>query len=117
MRLIDADALDTLLKDAQTVCKRNRDNFRFGVLNNIRGNIAKMPTVGGWISVKDMLPEEDVEVLVARYMTKNGKKKPYVETASQIGGQWFSYTDEWKLNKTAHSAPFAWMPLPEPPKE
>ena len=72
---------------------------------------------GGWVSVKDGLPDEDTEVLVARYLIQHGKKKPYVETASRINDEWFSYTDEWKMDKKAHSKPYAWMQLPEPPKE
>jgi hypothetical protein len=45
MRLIDADAFDNVLKDAQTECKKNGGNFRFGVLNNVRANLAKAPTI------------------------------------------------------------------------
>jgi len=45
VRLIDADALDKMLADAQTECKRNGGNFRVGVLSNVRENIADFPTI------------------------------------------------------------------------
>ena len=64
MRLIDADVFDSMLKDAQAECKRNGGNFRYGVLSTVRANLANMPTVGCWISVKDKLPETSGEYLV-----------------------------------------------------
>jgi hypothetical protein len=45
MRLIDGDAFDKALSDAQAECKRNGGNFRFGVLANVRGNLSKVPSV------------------------------------------------------------------------
>lgn len=45
MRLIDADALDSILQYAQAECKKNGGNFRYGVLSNIRANIAAAPTI------------------------------------------------------------------------
>lgn len=45
MRPIDADVLDSILQDAQAECKKNGGNFRFGVLSNIRANIADAPTI------------------------------------------------------------------------
>ena len=45
MRLIDADAFDKMLIEAQAKCKKNGGNFRFGVLENIRANLALFPTV------------------------------------------------------------------------
>lgn len=44
-RLIDADALDRFLAEAQAQCKKNDGNFRFGVLSNVRANIANVPTI------------------------------------------------------------------------
>ena len=46
MRLIDADAFDKVLEDAQIQCKRNGGNFRFGVLSRVRANLKNAPTVG-----------------------------------------------------------------------
>lgn len=42
MRLIDADAFDKMLKEEQA---KNGGNFRFGVLADVRGNLALFPTV------------------------------------------------------------------------
>ena len=106
MRLIDADALDTLLKDAQTECKRNGGNFRFGVLNTIRENIAKMPTVGGWTSVKDHPPEKDEDVIIyGKYIGSSGSVYPVM-----------LITDISEFVISGY-VPIAWMPRPEPPKE
>lgn len=45
MRLIDADAFDKMLIGAQAKCKKDGGNFRFGVLGNVRANLAIFPTV------------------------------------------------------------------------
>jgi hypothetical protein len=45
MRLIDADAFDKVLSDAQNECKKCGGNFRYGVLSAVRGNMLKQPTV------------------------------------------------------------------------
>ena len=45
MRLIDEDAFDSMLKDAQAECKKSGGNFRYGVLSTVRANLANMPTI------------------------------------------------------------------------
>lgn len=45
MRLIDKDEFDRCLADAQSECKKNGGNFRYGVLNQVRGNLAEQPTI------------------------------------------------------------------------
>ena len=45
MRLIDADAFDKMLIEAQSKCKKIGGNFRFGVLGNVRAILALFPTV------------------------------------------------------------------------
>ena len=45
MKLIDKDVFDRCLADAQSECKKNGGNFRYGVLNQVRGNLAEQPTV------------------------------------------------------------------------
>ena len=71
-----------------------------------------------WISVKDRLPEEDKTVLVVRKYVKPGHREiRYVETATRIGDDWVSNEDEYKINRNFHTQPYAWMPLPEPPKD
>ena len=50
VRLIDADAFDEVLRNAQAECKKSGGNFRYGVLSNVRANLAKMPTASGEIT-------------------------------------------------------------------
>lgn len=68
-----------------------------------------------WIPVTEALPEEDEEVLVTVHFdgTKDVKPSTYVETASQISGSWFSYSDDWNASRNRYHV-IAWMPLPEP---
>lgn len=110
MRLIDADAFDKALEDAQIQCKRNGGNFRFGVLSTVRANLENAPTVGEWVSVKDRLPEENQEYIV--YVTDiEGEKCVTVD-------QWLSHARHWFLfDDKAESKVTHWMPLPPPPKE
>ena len=71
-----------------------------------------------WISVKDRLPEQGKTVIVARKYVKPGhKEKRYVETAELVGTSWVSVEDAYKIHRQFHTNPYAWMPLPEPPKE
>lgn len=44
MRLIDADAFNQTLMDAQATCKKNGGNVLYGFLNNVRANLANFPT-------------------------------------------------------------------------
>ena len=53
-RLIDADAFDKTLEDAELEAKRNRKNVFASALNIIRGNLRNAPTIeerksGKWI--------------------------------------------------------------------
>lgn len=77
----------------------------------------KEKTAGGWISVKDRMPEEDKKVLVARKFIWPGHKViRYVEIAERIGSDWTSDSDEYKIYRPYHTDPYAWMPLQEPPE-
>lgn len=55
-----------------------------------------------WISVKDRLPDEEVNVLIF-----NG----YIKKTCLLNGEWL-LNSKLQQEKTTH-----WMPLPEPPKE
>lgn len=69
-------------------------------------DIKNAPTVGGWISVKDRLPEEKAWVLC---LCRAGIR----EVLLWQNGQWYhdpqhAYYESFVLY---------WTPLPEPPKE
>jgi len=79
-RLIDADALDKALVNAQAECKKNGGNFRFGVLSNVRANIADAPTIDAipmwWITEKflDVL-NKDKELSKAVWLVRKAWQK------------------------------------------
>ena len=78
-RPIDADALDKMLADAQTECKRNGGNFRVGVLSNVRENIANFPAIDAipveWIQkfCEDDISEDQRETI--EWMLKVWKRE------------------------------------------
>lgn len=99
MRLIDADALKANLRVSQGVL----DDY--GIVHvpyrDVIACIDAAPTVGGWVSVKDKLPEVGVTCLVAfadEGMTFSSLDK---------SGKWYVVN--------GLPQPDYWMPLPEPP--
>lgn len=66
---------------------------------------------GGWIAVKDRLPENDTCVLIAVHEYDDPNNKLVVTYAEFFDGQW--------LMQDGHPAydPVYWQPLPEPPKD
>ena len=100
-RLIDADYV---LKALGIFNDRQNGNEHY--LNGIetaREIVQDAPTIGGWVSVKDRMPEENVPVLVWEL-----QGFAYVDIYKD--GAWRIGTPE--LAKLTH-----WMPIPEPPKE
>ena len=99
MRLIDADAL-------MDYCNNLKDK-------TIDANdIARFPTVVGWISVKDELPKPSKMVLFT------GKTCYGTQLIAQRGWYdgtfWHRDTEEAIYSSTPVTH---WMPLPEPPEE
>lgn len=73
--------------------------------------IDEQPTVSGWISVKDRLPDEETEYLCwfgDYYFGAFAR----VCRWNKIRGAFWCYSDNAKWPFVTH-----WMPLPEPPKE
>ena len=101
MRLIDADEIMKALSIFND-SKNGNMHFLYGI-RTAKELIDDAPTVGGWISVKEKLPEDDAMVLV---WEKQG----------------FAYNDKlvngvWKYGSLCDAIITHWMPLPEGPKE
>ena len=116
MRLIDADALkkEWSLGDKCEECPQNAWKCQFEQ-NLTQMDICQMideaPTVSGWVSVKDRMPEPEENVII---WAKTGcmKYAQYHEDGSV--NPWYVYEDNARAwtNVISH-----WMPLPEPPEE
>ena len=107
MRLIDADALIARCKEIETIewnSKAAPINWK-DAYEDFEEEIDSAPTVGGWISVKDRMPEPYKFMLV--YTERGLYGIDYMIENSESGKA------VWALNpKVTH-----WMPLPEPPEE
>lgn len=102
MRLIDADAL------MQVFSKRPPDYYSTCY---IASEIATAPTVGGWISVKDRLPEEET-LVVALVQYEVGWYRAF---AWRDKRGWQSSQEEFSGGDGDYIT--HWMPLPGLPKE
>lgn len=120
LRLIDADALKNMCFSSGM----HDDNCIIYVpMHEVMRYIDTAPTVGGWISVKDKLPETNDEVLTT-YLYDDKPNIRYVESASYFDdgegeGHWHSVWDEFSIGRIRKTT-IAWMPMPKPykpPKE
>ena len=115
MRLIDADALKAAIKiewDMVQGESKHEQSVRGGIRKAVRC-MEKTPTLDyaptqQWISVKDRLPEDGVDVIVCT--NRNGRT---VEFA------YYRYQRKAWFRSCILLIPdvLYWMPLPEPPKE
>lgn len=114
MRLIDADAMLVRLEEWNTSDSTDKALYNF-TLNRI----LEQPTIepeSNWISCKERLPEEEVDVLCCR----NNKTiaimhfNPVLTTRYPKGFSVVENNFSWRQDNVV-----AWMPLPEPyqPKE
>lgn len=116
MRMIDADALKKQwsMADKCEECPQDARHCRYEqdfTRMDICEMIDEAPTIGGWISVKDRLPENETEVIII--------------VQHKIG--WyraFAWHDEYGWHSSAEEfgdgeSDFVthWMPMPEPPRE
>ena len=70
------------------------------------------------------MPKEETDVLVTRTFVgcKDGShgwnhhipQTTYVEVAQYFNGEWSALSDEYKVARSRHTNPVAWMPLPKP---
>ena len=108
MRLIDADAL----KNMRFSCGMHDDDYVvYAPIREVMKNIDKAPTVNGWISVKDRLPDKNGQYLC--WFGKNIVAK---------GMAIVTYLEMWQAFGSLESLEnypnvTHWMPLPEPPEE
>jgi hypothetical protein len=70
---------------------------------------ATLPKAEEWISVKERLPEEDVEVI----SWPNWESNPSVSSAFYIP-QW---SEKWRCAEYMTRTVTHWQPLPEPPND
>ena len=121
-RLIDADAL---LRDMETLWDWPTVN---GIqtdtaLRQVMTDIRNAPTVGGWVSVKDRLPEERINPLtqdfaeVICFCDFGGEpRRTDVRTIGFGKTLWDDAPHFWRGGVKMDSRVTHWMPLPEPPE-
>ena len=110
MRLIDGDALEKFLSDAEMEATKRKKYVLAGALNVIQGNVRNFPTIEPephWIPVTERLPEINGTYIVS------------YEDASVpmdwFNGHWFFYRTNPAVEETGTIT--AWQPLPKPFRE
>lgn len=107
MRLIDADALEKRFQALLAHIYEKGDND--AALLTVIQMVKSAPTVGGWISTNERLPEEWQTVIALLYYSRS-----LIEFESaQYTNKHFS-TEECYIpdHLVTH-----WLPIPEPPEE
>lgn len=131
MRLIDADALDKMLMDAQAVSKEKGGNFRCGVIGSVRENIRMMPTIEQpkWIPVSEGLPEEHDTIFAKLKGTDKWRSAMFEKMSDDVrivvvfsdGTRRVSHSHtvdgKWECEKSPVKRTVThWMPNPAMPK-
>lgn len=126
MRPIDADALMESIGCADAVKYGNRDraqqntSYSTMMLYEIRDEIDAQPTVGGWISVKDRMPEHVDRVPVLYRFTDLELQDGKLHTAMLWYVREPFCNDEpphWERIGRYEYEVLYWFELPEPPEE
>lgn len=113
-RLIDADELMESVRKALGI-KSMAKSLLLPAERTIIDQIDSAPTVNGWISVKDKLPERKwIDYLVATRIQNDGTRGFNVAWLNDDNGVWKS-NDEWICD--GREIVTHWMPLQEPPEE
>lgn len=110
MRLIDGDALVYGLTE---MIRHNTGEYKYGI---VEARIAAMesPTVCGWISVKDRMPEDGRFVLV---VNDDGKMMIAKYESEVLRWEYKYIAYDWDVWDDEEQGPICyWMALPEPPK-
>ena len=125
-RMIDADALIDNIKTFSCIDCERRKGMKNGKLKflyeigdvpcracdvaDMIDTIDEAQTVGGWISVKDRLPEDaGIYIICDHY--GNVMSRHFCKKSDKFAGYWHANGSKFYGNPTH------WMPLPEPPKE
>ena len=108
MRLIDADALMAELEREVELA----DDWN--TAHEIANVVKYAPTVCGWISVKDRMPDEKIlyadRFLICKTHIMHGTRVGVLARYKFRGEfKWEIPGEGWEITH--------WMPLPEPPKE
>jgi len=123
MRLIDADALWHNMETADWYNNADRDEVTEPL-------VLHSPTIGGWISVKDRLPEEHESMFYkllgtpkwSNSMWKQESEKVLVYVSFPDGTGVVTtgclHNSDWvtTVSKTLPQTVTHWMPMPKPPE-
>lgn len=97
---------------------RTNDEMTYSAYSTLHDEISLLddllqPTVGGWISVKDRMPESRHAVLVYTPHYKN-----IWAVSMHEDGNWYIWSPNGRvlLDPDWHGPITHWMPFPEPPK-
>jgi len=118
MRLIDADAFDKCLEQAEIEATKRQKYVFSSAINTIRGNLANFPPINQWIPCSERLPEDEY-VLISKKPTKISGSKWSVAIAIRTADP-RSRKIQWRdsgFGIIQDDKVLAWQPLPEPYKE
>ena len=121
------DALEDCIEDSKQVLsdmiQTYGENYKQERIAAQRETIAKAEAAlsaakgGGWISVKDALPEKNVEVLVAFEGITIPSTGQYTGNHRDVNGWCYPSENMGSTYQGSDPIVTAWQPLPKPPKD